>query len=666
MRKLRKLAARAIRVVGDAAGKLAEDVVRFGTFVYGDVICWLAAIKCGVATAARALKRTVRRTRTRLRLVGICLLNVGYFLAHPKLWTDAWRRLMQRWRNFKAEGRLIWRWFYRILKLYFVSDEKYYAWFMVFLLMGCMVAINQVNVYTNGLQGELSTAASDKDIATFWHVIGRFIMVFAISTPLVVFYQWFQDKFQIRWRAWLFRYYVDKWMSNKAYYEMRHGSIVDNPDERLTQTLSDYTSVISNLFNTTFASVIALISFVYIVWHLSPKLLLIAIGYTSLVTLFNVTVGRKLLRLNFTQRWREADNRYTLIRVRDHVESIAFYRGEDREKATIKQRFFWVVSNYNLLIGWQRNMGFVKTIYDYTNSILPWLIIAPMYFAGLVKFGAISQGSDAFGQVLAALSLVIATWDDITDFFAIVRRLGEFHDAVTGPPEEPPTKIETIESDHVEFRDVTINTPSHKALAHHVSFALQAGQSLLIVGASGKGKTTIFRALMGLTRSGTGSILHPPFSQVDFLPQNPYMPLGTLRDQLLYPSIKGVSDAQLRQALEVVGLGDLPDRFADSGGFNAVEIWEQVLSPGQQQRISFLRVMLSDRPVVFLDEATSALDDANERRIYGLLIDKGKTFMSVGHRRTLVKFHDFVLELHDEDACTLYTKQQYIDKLSRE
>jgi putative ATP-binding cassette transporter len=625
----------------------------------------MAVLRRGAELAKQKTKRSLRRWRTRFVLAKLALLEAGYILAHPRMWPEIYRRRKRRWQAFRKEARQIWRWFYQILKLYFRSEERYYAYGMVFLLVACMLAINHANVINNELQGEIQTTAASKEVHEFWTSVAKLIGLFVISTPLVVFYQWYQDKFEINWRAWLFRFYIDKWTENQNHYRMRFNSKVDNPEERLTQTLADYTSTINNLFNTTFAAVVALISFVYIVWHISPKLLLIALGYTMLVTLFNIAIGRKLFRLRFSQRKKEADNRYTLTRVRDHVESIAFYRGEAKENATIKQRFLWVVTNYNLLIGWQRNMGVVKQIYDYANTLLPWLIIPQLYFLGLVKFGAISQGSDALGQVLAALSLVIANWDDLTDFFAIVRRLGEFHDAVTNPPEEPPTSVTTVESDHVEFDDVTANSPSHKALARHICFALAAGQSLLIVGASGTGKTTVFRMLMGLSRSGSGRILRPPLEKFDFLPQNPYMPLGTLRDQLTYPAIdRQITDAQLKAALAVVGLETLPDRFVDKGGFDAVEIWEQVLSPGMQQRLSFLRVMLSDRPNVCLDEATSALDEKNENRIYQLLRDKKKTFISVGHRRTLVKHHDFVLELSGDEQSRLYTQAQYKEKLA--
>ncbi|MFQ3629660.1 MAG: ABC transporter ATP-binding protein/permease, partial [Cyanobacteriota bacterium] len=471
-----------------------------------------------------------------------------------------------------------------------------------------------------------------------------------------------QDLLGLRWREWMTNNFLGQYFSNRAYYDLNSDDSIDNPDQRISQDINSFTSYSLNFLLIFLGSIIDVISFTGILLSKSVGLTVFLIFYALAGTVVVALLGRRLISLNFNQLKKEADFRYGLVHVRDNAESIAFYQGEAQEAGQLQRRFIEVLRNYNFLIGWQRTMGFFRTPYRYLTFILPSAILAPMLFQDQIRFGDISQANFAFSQIFEAFALVVLQINQLSEFAAGVNRLETFAESLQEKVDKPlavgETAIDTMEDSQISLEHVTLVTPKNqRLLVRDLSVKLEPGQGLVIVGHSGAGKSSILRAIAGLWNQGTGRIVRPDLDEMLFLPQRPYMVLGTLRDQLLYPHPDAVIDeGQLRYALEQVNLSDLPERV---GGFDVELDWANVLSLGEQQRLAFARLLLTQPRYAILDEATSALDLANERRLYDQIRQKGTTYISVGHRPSLLKYHDYVLELTGDTTWRLTPTAEY-------
>ena len=544
----------------------------------------------------------------------------------------------------------IWRQLLAVGKPYWQSQVRWKALGLLSILLVLLIAVNGLNIAINYVSGAFMTAFSDKNQPTFYKMLAMYFAVFMVGTPIVVLYSWVADKLGLHWRTWLTQHILTKYLSNRAYYRINNERQIDNPDERIAQDVKDFTRGALSLLLNVLSSVVTLISFIAILWSISHKLVGIVFVYSLVGTAATLWMGRRLIGLKFNQLRTEADFRYNLIHVRNNVESIAFYQGEKEEQRKVSARFIDAVNNFNVLIGWQRNVGFLTTGYNYLVALIPSLIIAPLYFAGKVPFGTQTQADMAFAQILTALSLLVTSIDDITAFIAQVKRLGTFNDAIDDGATADDGTIQSRQADQIELQHLTLCTPNgaHKLISN-LSMSIEPGSRLLITGASGTGKSSLLRAIGGLWNNGSGTIERPPLNQMMFLPQRPYMVLGTLRDQLLYPQFdRQISDDQLQSVLAAVNLGDLCKRV---GGFDAELSWSDILSLGEQQRVAFARLLLANPRYAILDEATSALDVPNEDQLYKLLQASGIAYLSVGHRPTLKNYHDNILELtgHDSD-----------------
>jgi putative ATP-binding cassette transporter len=559
----------------------------------------------------------------------------------------------------KELNRQVWDRFVRIAKPFWFSEDKKAARGLLATLLLFMLAVNGLNVVINYVGGNFMTALSSKDIPTFWRMLAIYGGVFVVGTPIVVLYSWFQSRLGVRWRKWLAEHLISKYLANRNFYRLSHEAGIDNPDERLHQDVNSFCGTALSLLLVGLGSIVTLISFSGILWSIYKPLCLVLIIYSIGGTIATVLFGRPLIGLNFNQLRKEADFRYSLVHVRKNVESIAFYGGEEQEGFQIKRRLAEAISNFNALIGWQRNLGFLTTGYNYLVVIIPSMVIAPLYFAGKVKFGVITQADMAFSQVLAALSVIVTSFADISSFVAVTNRLGSFAEALDAPPAPKDNEIVTKDDHHeIALANVTVATPdNHQTLVRDLSLNLSCGQGLLIMGASGAGKSSVLRTIAGLWNSGNGTIQRPGLQQMMFLPQRPYMSLGTLRSQLLYPCANvNVADDELLEVLHKVNLSEV---VKNVGGLEAEQEWTEFLSVGEQQRLSFARILVHKPKYVVLDEATSGLDIRNEERLYALLKNEGITFISVGHRSSLVKFHDSALELAGGGDWTLANAQEF-------
>jgi putative ATP-binding cassette transporter len=541
---------------------------------------------------------------------------------------------------------------------------RWKQWLLLSSLLLLSLSVSGLNVVISYVGNFFNTALVEKNQPTFWLFLFVYAGVFVVGTPIVVIYGYLRDLLGLYWREWMTGKFLNDYFSNRSYYEINDNENIDNPDQRISQDINSFTNTSLYYLLLILGAVLDLISFSGILWSISRTLSFFLIGYAIFGTIVIAFLGRRLITLNFLQLRREADFRYGLVHVRDNAESIAFYQGEDQEIGQLGQRFNRVVWNYNFLIGWQRNLSFFTTGYNYAIVILPSLIMAPLFFAEQIQFGDITQAGFAFGQVLSALAIFVQRGqiDQLSAFAAGINRLETFTEALNAQDTlypEGQTKIDLVEESQISLNRVTLQTPKgQRTLTRDLSMTLQPGHGLVIVGQSGVGKSSLLRAVAGLWHTGTGRIGRPSLSEMLFLPQRPYMVLGTLRDQLLYPNLENttVSDDNLYSVLKQVNLADLPDRV---GGFDVMLDWADVLSLGEQQRLAFARLLLSKPRYAILDEATSALDLANEQRLYQMLRDTQTTFISVGHRTSLLRYHDYVLKLEPDTSWQLVPQDEY-------
>ncbi len=523
---------------------------------------------------------------------------------------------------------------------------------LLFLLLVLMLSVNVLNVILNRANGAIMNAMNHKDQAEFMVMVIRLLSCFVIGTFVVVVYSYVKGKFALNWRNWMTRHYLDLYFKNRNYYKINQMIHIDNPDERIAQDVDAFVAGAGNLLLAVLGGIMTYFSFMPILKEVDPTGYLpwIAYGWSAVFTVIAVFFGRRLVKLNFDHLRYEADFRYNLVHVRNHTEAIAFYQGEEREISQLKKRFGEVYRNWDQLLGWTRNLGFIQTGSDYFTVAIPFLILGPLYFASQVEMGTITQASMAFGQVLSALTLIVMEFRTLSLFTANINRLWGFNDALNHEAEEE--KGSTIDSqigDKLAVTKMTLMTPDYsRLLVKDLTVEVGKGEGLVVMGPSGCGKSSLLRAFAGLWNSGSGLIERPGLGDMMFLPQKPYMLVsGSLREQLLYPKSEGKTDAELQAALELVNLGELP---AQHGGFDTVINWSDVMSGGEQQRLAFARLLLARPNYAILDEATSALDVQNEEALYGTLKASGITFVSVGHRPTLTKYHAQCLQLTKKDG----------------
>lgn len=574
---------------------------------------------------------------------------------------------MQRFNLTRQFFRDVWY----LTKSYWQSEEKKKAFF----LLGCVIALTLGVVYMlvllNQWNNSFYSALQNYDAKKIFDELIHFSWLAAIYILLAVYSYYLQQTLILNWRRWLTTRFIDIWLQNKTYYNLQmFGKDTDNPDQRISEDVRQFVEMtlsfgigILKAF-CTFASFVVILynlsgslSFTFMgkTWTINGYMLWASLLYSVIGTYITHIVGRKLVKINFIQQKYEADFRFSMIRLRESAESVAFYRGEAQEGSVFKQRFKMLLDNFWKLVNKQKQLVFLNSGYSQIAIIFPFVVAMNRYLTKEVTLGGLMQVASAFGRVQDSLSYFVDMYSSIAQWQAVVMRLTCFghhmHDVYQQAERFHVERFAA--ADVVEVNNMQINLPDGKPLLENISFTLHPGHNVLIKGVSGSGKSTLLRAISGIWPFVDGKIFLPERDKLMFIPQRSYLPLGTLRAALNYPGNKPIDDTELIYLMDLCQIGYLKDKL------DLEADWSHVLSVGEQQRLAFVRAHIQQPQWLFLDEATSALDEDTEANMYSLLQERLQqtTVVSVGHRSTLNKYHELVLRLNKS------TRQVTLEKL---
>jgi len=542
---------------------------------------------------------------------------------------------------------------------YWFSSEKWTARGLLAAVVALNLGIVYLEVILSYWQNDFYNTLQRSDQAAFFRELMRFCWIAAGFIVIAVYELYLNQMLQIRWRRWLTENYLEEWIGKRAYYRMQLADRgTDNPDQRIAEDLAEFCEKTLSLAFGLMSAVITLLSFLAILWTLSGSISVelfgrsveipgymvwIALFYSIAGTLFAHWIGRPLVKLNFEKQKVEADFRFSLVRFRENGEAVALYNGEQGELRLLNNRFAGVAANWWDIMRRTKKLSWFRAGYSQAAVVFPFVVAAPRFFSGAIQLGDLMQTGTAFGKVQSSLSWFIEAYAQIAAWKATVDRLTSFRSAIlAAAAAEEGIGVRDQTQDHYASTELKIDLPGGQRLLDAGGLKLTAGERVLITGASGSGKSTLFRALAGIWPFGRGEIVRPAGPRVLFLPQKPYLTVGTLREQLCYPSpADAFGDAELVAALHDCDLPLLAQRLDES------QHWTQLLSGGEQQRIAFARALLQKPDWIFMDEASSALDETTEAALYALLRERlpASAVVSIGHRSGLRLLHERCIEI---------------------
>jgi putative ATP-binding cassette transporter len=551
---------------------------------------------------------------------------------------------------------------WQLIHAYWKSDQRIFAYAFFIFVIAMNLAMVGMDVVFNHWYNHFYDALQDYDKRSAYDLIVVFVFLATVYIVLAVYKYYLQAFLSLRWRRWLTNEFLNRWLEKRSYYYLENfNESTDNPDQRIQEDISSLVTSTLELVLGFISSVTTFIAFIYILWTLSGHfslhlgslgtfnvpgyLVWVSIIYSIIGTFLAFKVGFPLVGLNFEQQRREANFRFAAIDLRTHAEHVALYHAEPYQKGILGGLFEKVLNNWYAIILRQKLLLWFTAGYNQVSVILPLVVVLPNYFGKVFKLGGLMQALRAFTQIQDALSFFVNSYSSIAQWRAVVRRLITFLDHMY----EVENKALVENKVHYTMQDantivatnLTIYTPENEKLLENINLEFKHGNNYLIKGPSGIGKSTFIRVIAGIWPFGSGEIQLPKGKSIMYLPQRAYMPIGTLREALLFPDrFWSVTDEELIKLLKACDLPDLTTRLAD------VSMWSEQLSPGELQRIAFARVLLHKPDWVFLDESTSAMDLALEKHLFELLQKTlpNCSIISVGHQPSVEAFHEHKLD----------------------
>ncbi|GFM63271.1 ABC transporter ATP-binding protein [Pseudomonas cichorii] len=555
---------------------------------------------------------------------------------------------------------------WKLITPYWRSEDRRMAWLLLASVIALSLFSVEISVQINSWYRDFYNALEKKDLASFTHLTLYFCAIAALAILVAVYRLYLTQMLTIRWRRWLTEQHFAKWLSHKNYYQLEQAGYTDNPDQRLSEDLDQFTSRTLSLGIGLMSTVVSLVSFSVILWGVSGSVEVLGVtihGYMFWAALVYAVVGswlthligRRLIVLNNQQERFEADMRFALVRVRENAESIALCDGEPNEKQRLGNRFGMIWSNFRSIMKVQKSLTFFTAGYSQIALIFPFIVAAPRYFAGKIELGDLMQINSAFGNVQENFSWFIEAYASLASWRATCDRLLSFRQGMDDNEAHRSAIALGRDGEVLQLQALGLGLAGGRELLRDASLSIHGGERVMLSGRSGSGKSTLLRALGGLWHQGQGQIRLPD-ERYMFMPQKPYLPIGTLREALSYPqTAEQYPPQRFVEVLHTCRLDHLVARLDEENH------WQRLLSPGEQQRVAFARALLFAPKWLYLDEATSAMDEEDEAALYQALINElpDMTLLSIGHRSSLKRFHDRYLRMEGGKLLE-QTTQQYL------
>jgi putative ATP-binding cassette transporter len=553
-----------------------------------------------------------------------------------------------------------------LIRPYWVSEERGTAWGLLIAIIAMDLLLVGINARLNTWNRDFYDALESRNVRDFPQLMLMFAGLAFASITISVYNRYLRQMLGFRWRQWLTTRYLKEWLGDGTFYRIERDRLVDNPDQRIAVDLDLLATATLSLTLDLLSTIETLVWFSIVLWSTAGALVIMmggtpvqiqgymfwaAVAYAIVGSLLTNKVGHPLVSINYQLQRVEADFRFGLIRLRENAEQIALYDGMRTEASNAENLFGRIRENWWRLMRYTKRYSFVVNFYGQIAEIFPIVVASPRYFSGALSFGTLMQIADAFGSVSESLSWFINNYDTLVEWRATVNRLREFKRVVRQPhlkesvspaTEHGGIKLHYVDENQLFTHDLMLALPNGDTLASVPDIVVKPGSRWLVRGPSGSGKSTLLRALAGLWPFGDGSIDAPVDARMMFIPQQSYLPVGTLKAALAYPTpAESFSDDDCREALRECRLEEYVGRLQES------DHWWRILSPGEQQRLAVARVLLHKPDYVFLDEATSALDTENEAHLYRLLTERlpKAAMVSVAQHESLVQFGQETLDI---------------------